>query len=362
MIGKRFNKKLGRDLWGFDIRLNGRRIREFIYGSKADAEKALLALRIAARERRYGLVPAQARPTLDQLIKKRLATITRHAEQIRSARVLETWLELLPDGIFVDELDSTHVQLYIDRRAADGLIASSIDRELNIIAATLNSARMHFPVLKQWIPPKVPRPKVPKRGRERLISEEEVAALLGRLLAPKDPEEKLSAYQARRRVGLMVRWALLTGMRHGEIVKLRWADIDWKGNQIKVVGTKTDTIRYLVITPTMREILEERKQLGEPFVFSRGGNIGPKFYRILRQTCADLGILYGRRVLGGLVLHDARHTATTRMLQAGIDLATIGSITGHRDQTLILYYSHATQMSRARAAEVLEEWAGKKAG
>ncbi len=53
-------------------------------------------------------------------------------------------------------------------------------------------------------------------------------------------------------------------------------------------------------------------------------------------------------------------TAVTRMLQAGRDLATTGSITGHADKTLILHYGHASTESRDLAMDVLESFAGKE--
>jgi integrase len=90
-------------------------------------------------------------------------------------------------------------------------------------------------------------------------------------------------------------------------------------------------------------------------------NTGSRFYRILREACAACDIPYGKKTIGGLVLHDARHTATTRMLQAGVDPATVGSITGHTDKSVILYYSHATADSRRKAVSVLEEFAGNQA-
>jgi len=44
------------------------------------------------------------------------------------------------------------------------------------------------------------------------------------------------------------------------------------------------------------------------------------------------------------------------MLQAGVDLATIGSITGHSDKTLILHYSHATRELKRKAGKVLDDF------
>jgi integrase len=74
----------------------------------------------------------------------------------------------------------------------------------------------------------------------------------------------------------------------------------------------------------------------------------------MKKACASVGVKYGRNLTGGFVTHDARHTAVTRMLQAGIDLSTVGAITGHSDNQLILHYSHATRDSRRKAIEVLE--------
>ncbi len=48
------------------------------------------------------------------------------------------------------------------------------------------------------------------------------------------------------------------------------------------------------------------------------------------------------------------------MLKAGRDLATIGSITGHADKTLILHYGHASTESRDKAMDVLESFAGSE--
>lgn len=363
MVRKKYSKRLGRNVWGFDVTLaDGRRIRQYHYDDRQSAADALLALKIADRERRLGIGNGAApdRPLLATLIQKRLASIVKRSERVRSMRVLNDLLSVVPKGIFVDEMTSAHIRAFVEKRQADEVSASSINRELNIIAATLHAAATYFPSLAQWVAPRMPRPKSPRRGRERLISEEELRELLAWLLAPPKLGEQKHQHEARVRVGHILHWACLTGMRHGEINRLRWADVDTQGNQIKVVGTKTDAVRYLIITPTMQEILSARKKAAgrSSFIFNQGGNTGSKFYKILRQACDYCGIPYGRRVLGGLTLHDARHTVTTRLIQGGIDLATIGSITGHRDKTLILYYSHATPASRQKAAEIIEQQTG----
>ena len=66
-------------------------------------------------------------------------------------------------------------------------------------------------------------------------------------------------------------------------------------------------------------------------------------------------IPYGRDLEDGLILHSAHHTVTTRLVEAGLDLDTIGLITGHRAKELIAHYSHRHPGSVTRAVEALEK-------
>ena len=186
------------------------------------------------------------------------------------------------------------------------------------------------------------------------------------LYSPQRYGETQAQAAQRQNVGHVFRTALLTGARKGELCKLRWDHIDWGALVMQIVGTKTEhrseqTVRYLKITDTLREILRER--MGESigvYVFTRDGGEVTHYYRIFAEACEAIGIPYGREIPGGFVTHEARHTAVTRMLQAGRDLATIGSISGHKDKTLILHYGHASTESRDKAIDVLEDFAGNE--
>jgi integrase len=156
---------------------------------------------------------------------------------------------------------------------------------------------------------------------------------------------------------------ILTGARLGEIARIRWEHIDWENRVLQIHGTKTEyvsssLVRYLELTPTMENILRERQKLNRfgEYVFCRTGNTITHYHQIMKQAAKTVGIPYGAGKRGGFVGHDARHTAITRMLQAGIDLATVGSITGHSDKTLILHYSHATRESKRIASKVLDDF------
>ena len=351
--------------WGFDIWLRDpvKRVREAGFQTRGDAEAAVGRIRQLEKEEKYGFITSGSAPMLSELIEKRLATIRNPRERMRSTRILGDLAAVLPPKMKVTELKPAHLQLFVDRRLADGIKPQSVNRELNSVVACLNAARTLFARLDQWVPPRTPRPKAPKGRRERVITADEVERLLGHLLAPRQEDEREAAARARRDVGLIVRFALLTGLRHGEINRLRWEHLDGS-RSLKVVGTKTEMVanptRYITpLTPTMLEIIaERRRRSSSPFIFSRSGGMLPEFYQIIRRACEACGITWGRDAEGGFVLHDARHTATTQLLQAGLDLATIQAITGHSDKTMVLYYSHATPASRERAAAALEAYAG----
>jgi integrase len=57
--------------------------------------------------------------------------------------------------------------------------------------------------------------------------------------------------------------------------------------------------------------------------------------------------------------HDLRHTAGTRMGEAGADLVTIAAVLGHSDLTMAARYTHPTDRGVRKAVEALSEWQRK---
>jgi integrase len=353
--------------WGFDIRLSdGRRKREPGFLTQAEVEAALGRIRLAEKDIRYALPAPLEVPTVQELADRHVEQIANTREAVRARRVLNTLCGEVPKDLRVTKLLTPHLQKFAVRRQRDGLRPSSVDRELNIVSAMLHAAPDYFPDLANWSVPKIPRPRRSKRRRERVISAEEITRVLTWLYSPQRYDETESQAAQRRNVGHVFHTAFLTGARKGELCKLRWDHIDWGAMVIQIVGTKTEnrseqTVRYLKIIDTLAEILRERMGESEGvYVFTREGGEVTHYYRILAGACEAVGIAYGREMPGGFVTHDARHTAVTRMLQAGRDLATIGSITGHADKTLILHYGHASTESRDKAMDVLEQFAGRE--
>ncbi len=377
----------GQPIWGIDIRVYQgkgkprRRLRSNEFRSRAEAEKAVAAIRQSERAKKYGFQANKDRPRLQSLISQRLPTLASKSERSRARRVLYVWLRMLDPALRLDsqhlpqpgylspvtieDIDTPKIRLYVESRQADGVSASSINRELNIIGATLHAVDEFFPELQQWRPPKIPRLKCVISRREMVISDERYEKLLAHLLRPADaeegkrPQDQQNAYQARVRVAQILQFAMLSGARHSEIVGLKWSDINWDDRRVMILQRKTGKYKQIPISTTMHAVLKSREVFGQKFVFTKGGNIFPKFYRILRTACEQCGIPYGKNNPEGIVLHTARHTVTTQLVQGGNDFDTIGQITGHSAKELILHYSHHSPATMQKAADALERIGGK---
>jgi integrase len=361
MIKLMFSKRHKRKVYRLDATVNGKRFRRFFF-KRSEAEAVAYKIKHDEVARRYGLPIAAERPFLSDLIEKRLAVITNKDEHTRSTRVLNTLSTLLPQGYCVDEVTKADIQKYIDKRRTDGLKAQSIHRELNIINAMLTQIDMYYPQLEQWRPPRVPRPKILDGRRQRVWTPSEIDLVLGELYQPKRSGEQTQAAFARYRVGRKVEFCLMNGVRHTEMNRIRPADIDWQGRMIQVKQRKTGKVKTIgPVGQRSMQILKEFCELrsGE-YVFSRGGKINRRFYRILKAACERAGVPYGHNTPNGLVLHDARHTATTHLLDSGVSPKTVQEWMGWADSSFVLYYSHATKKSREKAGRALEKLVVKK--
>lgn len=347
--------------WGFDMWLaNGHRKRETGFLNRADVESVVARVRQLEREMKYGLVVPVEAPTIHEVCEKKLALTSHPKEKVRAKRVLQDFC-VVAQVKRANEVETAHLQRYVDLRRKQGLKPQSVDRELNIIGAALRAGRVHFPALSKWVIPQIPRPKFSKRGRERVVESGELSKVLTVLFAPRAERETAKQLLKRRTVGQVLIFTRLTAARKGEICKLRWDHVLWEAGVIQIVGTKTEnrsvqTTRTLPLTPPMIEILRDRQSVSEgPYVFTSGGGEVTHYYEILKAASAKAGVLYGKNTLGGFVTHDMRHTAITQMLQQGHDLATIGSITGQSDKTMVMHYGHASFQSISRAMNALQD-------
>ena len=150
----------------------------------------------------------------------------------------------------------------------------------------------------------------------------------------------------------IVRFALQTGARKGEILGAKWRDVDMRGTVLTVPGpqAKGSHDRHIHLNAVALSILKDmpRPFDRDAFVFGNGTDRMPTtFERHWRQALAEAK-------LEDFHFHDLRHTYASRLVMAGVDLAVLRELLGHRDFDMTLRYAHL-QPSRLKAAVAILE-------
>lgn len=117
----------------------------------------------------------------------------------------------------------------------------------------------------------------------------------------------------------LIRIAFYTGMRIGEIFA---AEVH-EGGMLVVADTKNGTARHIPVDPRIRSAVAAL-----PFTWSRSA-LEKRF------AAARAAIL-----LDGVHLHDLRHSTATEMVNAGVDLFTVGAVLGHKSPVSTKRYAH----------------------
>ena len=178
----------------------------------------------------------------------------------------------------------------------------------------------------------------PRRKLTRFLSGDEINRLhltLNRLVA-KRPSRQLQAD--------IIRLLLLTGCRKGEILKLRWSEVE--GDVLRLTETKTGP-RRVWLNKESQAIFARQPRAGSAYVFP-----SPKDPA---RPCSDsLGLWYRVRMkadIDDVRLHDLRHTVASQAVAGGVALSTVARMLGHSDPTMTLRYAHVSDRDVDDAVE-----------
>lgn len=169
---------------------------------------------------------------------------------------------------------------------------------------------------------------------------------------PEEETRLLQAVQASKKAKHLepvIVTALATGMRKGEVLGLKWSNVDFANRLIVVEGTKSGYIRKIPMNAKLTETLTHvrRKNQGEYVFADRKGNPFKSFRSAWEHALQKAGI-------EDLTFHSLRHTFGTRLGMAGVDIKTIQELMGHRDIKMTMRYSHPTPKHKRKAVELLD--------
>ncbi len=137
---------------------------------------------------------------------------------------------------------------------------------------------------------------------------------------------------------LVVRLGCQSGLRRGETAVLKWADVDFKNNQIYVAPNKTEGHRFVPMAPGLRKALEnakKRAKKGAEFVINVGVDRYSPYYLsafYAKETKEKLPFKCG--------LHKLRHTFASHLVQNGVDLYRVSKLLGHSSIKMTEIYAH----------------------
>lgn len=156
----------------------------------------------------------------------------------------------------------------------------------------------------------------------------------------------------------LVKVVIHTGMRKGEILNLKWEHVDFVRGIIHITNTKTDRNRDVPMNSEVREILLGLlPETREGYVFQN-----PKTGGKLTDVKKAFNSATREAEITDFKFHDLRHTAGTRLADAGADAFVIAEVLGHASLQMTKRYTHATDERKRTALEAIAKWSKRNSG
>ncbi len=178
--------------------------------------------------------------------------------------------------------------------------------------------------------------------KTEVLTDEQMRRLLEALDA--EPDQDAAA---------LMRLAMVTGMRKGALLALKWEDCDFERSIIRLRGesAKKGTTEYIPMNDAARTILKNISQVGSPFVFpGKNGGQRADYRRIARRVKKKAGLPDDFRPLHGL-----RHNFASYLASSGkVDMYSLQKLLTHSSPQMTQRYAHLADEAMRRASCVAD--------
>lgn len=232
----------------------------------------------------------------------------------------------------LDRIDATAIHAWFDNysRVAPG----GANRTLDVLRQILNAAVAygHVDTNPTRSVARNPRPKP-----TRFLSRAEVDRLNAALDAHHGRGSGLQQ-------AAIIRLLLLTGCRKGELVHLRWSEVD--GNTLRLADSKTGP-RAVMLSTRAQAILARQPRTQSPYVFpfladsSQPRSTELSLWRKVRRQAR----------IEDVRLHDLRHTFASHAVMRSVPLPVVSRLLGHSRAQMTMRYAHVSDRETESAAE-----------
>ncbi|ASP32244.1 site-specific integrase [Labrenzia sp. VG12] len=173
-----------------------------------------------------------------------------------------------------------------------------------------------------------------------------------RRLKEGEQEKLIEAARTRQNplIEKVIKFAIETGMRRGEILGLRWDQVDLKRRSVTILEAKNGYSRTTPLTPGAFALLQAMRSEAEDenLMSKRVFPLSPVALRMAWQR------MLAKTDIEDLHFHDLRHEAISRFFEMGLTVPEVASISGHRDMKMLMRYAHADTTRLAKKLEAAE--------
>ena len=249
--------------------------------------------------------------------------------------------------IRINDICLTDLEDYQIKRLSEGMAKASVDLEISTAYSMVNKAFDSDKISGDILKPFRRIKKLLKQGsnaRKRTVAIKEYLQLLD--VAPDHAKS-------------IIILAFNTGMRAGEIMKLKWEHVKRKDGFIRLTDkdTKEGKGKNIPLNHHAKKVLDEIiPHVHHNLVFTYMHKPIPKMCEIFESCCKKAGLPYGRKKSNGITFHDIRRTVKTNMLEAGVDKVYRDIILGHALEGMDVYYVQPSDERLKSAMKKYTEW------
>ena len=313
---------------------NGRIVRESTGTSEKKLARDILAKkRVLVVEGRHLDKKKIPRTTFFELCDQYWELWGKHRPMKGLFHMIKIWKSKI-GNLPVKEVSQQRIESFLNSHC-ENLTGATRNRHLTMLKAMFNKGSQWGLVIEN---PAVGIGRLREAGaRTRFLDHEEIKRLLNSA-----SEEFLP----------ILITALHTGMRRGEILNLKWSEVDLGNNIITVQESKSGRQRVIPIDETLYKVLyrlPSRFQKG--YVFPSPVKLGKRRFDVLRQWRNVIR----KADLENVRFHDLRHTFASHLVMNGVDIKTVQELLGHASLNMTMRYSHLAPDHRLRAIKTLDK-------
>ena len=244
------------------------------------------------------------------------------------------WCEIFGDR-FMTDLDVFDIREYIDGMIDDGIRGTTINRKKAVLSSVFK-----FALSRGYIDANIIRDVVVEndtKQRDRVLSADERQRLL-----------KACQESHWDKLYLLVLMAMSTGARKGELLKLRWCDIDLKNCSTYLADTKNGEAKELHFPPAVMDELKRLQAVGSGLIFAGGNPTEPMDFRKAWSKALKVADISEKDTLnpdGSVKLekftfHCLRHGFCSALSDSGKEINQIAKLAGHKSIQTTMRYIH----------------------